>query len=214
MLFTNKTIYDISVYIPDEAVLNPGDPTFNRSLRLSMKKGDVCDVSGFSMSAHYGTHLDCPSHFDKKGKSLDNYKPGDFILPAVVASFEDRESIKPDELEKVPLEPGDALLCKTHNSMSGLATRGVFLDDFVYMSEGASNLCVQKHMSLVGIDYASVDRYDDDSLFAHNILLGNNIMILEGINLKDVPPGRYTLLCLPLKIKGGEASPVRAILIK
>ncbi len=214
MLNRSTTIYDISLLLPDEAVLNPGDPEYNRWFRLHMDNGDVCNVSGITMSAHFGTHLDFPSHFDKSGKSLDDYSPGNFILPAVVASIKDRVSIKRDELEKVPLEPGDALLCKTHNSVSNLATSGIFQDDFVYMSEKASQICVQKKLSLVGIDYASVDRYDNDSLSAHHILLKSSILILEGINLKDVPTGRYTLFCLPLRIKNAEASPVRALLMK
>ncbi len=209
-----KVIYDISLMIPDESVLNPGDPPYRRTLKLSLDGGDAYDVSGLEISAHFGTHLDCPSHFNKSGKSLNDYKPGDFILPAVVASFEDKESIKPYELETVSLEPGEALLCKTHNSVSGLAASGIYQDDFVYVSAEASQLCVRKQVGLLGIDYASVDRYDNDALHAHRILLGNSIVILEGINLKDVPPGRYTLVCLPLRIKDGEASPVRAVLLE
>jgi arylformamidase len=82
------------------------------------------------------------------------------------------------------------------------------------MSPEAADFCVEKKVSLVGIDYGTIDRYGAQDFPAHHKLLGNDILILEGINLKEVPPGRYTLFCPPLKIKGAEGSPARAILIR
>jgi len=76
-----------------------------------------------------------------------------------------------------------------------------------------SDFCAEKKASLVGIDYVTIDRYGDEASPAHRKLLGSGILILEGINLREVPLGEYTLFCPPLKIKGGEASPVCAILV-
>jgi len=118
------------------------------------------------------------------------------------------------ELENLDIEPGDALLFKTDNSISSRCRNGVFFESFVYLSSEAADFCVEKKVSLVGIDYISIEKYGDETFPSHRKILGNNILILEGIDLKAVPPGKYTLLCLPLKIKGGEASPVRAILLQ
>src|SRR3990172_13172859 len=84
----------------------------------------------------------------------------------------------------------------------------------VYLTPEAADLCVEKQVRLVGIDYMSVDNMEDKTFPVHRTLLENNILILESINLHEVPSGRYTLVCLPLKIKGGEASPVRAVLLR
>ncbi len=116
-------------------------------------------------------------------------------------------------LRKLDIKPGEALLFKTANSMKGQCTRGTFSDDFVYISSEAADYCVEKKCGMVGLDYITIEKYGDTDFPAHRKILGANVYILEGINLKAVPPGSYTLVCLPLRIKGGEASPVRAILI-
>lgn len=110
-------------------------------------------------------------------------------------------------------ERGDALLFKTTNSTSGLSRNGIFSEKFVYLSEEAADVCVNLGAGLVGIDYISIDRYGDEMAPVHHRLLKEGILVLEGINLMDVPSGDYTLLCPPLKMKGAEASPVRALLL-
>jgi arylformamidase len=130
-----------------------------------------------------------------------------------VISVEDVESIKPDSLDGLKTKRGDALLFKTTNSTSGLSRSGLFSEKFVYLSEEAADVCVNLGAGLVGIDYISIDRYGDDMAPVHYKLLKEGILILEGINLMDVPSGDYTLLCPPLKMKGAEASPVRALLL-
>ncbi len=90
----------------------------------------------------------------------------------------------------------------------------VFSEEYVCLTPDAARLCVSRGVGLVGIDYLSVDSYEDASLPVHRTLLENDILILEGIDLKDVPCGRYTLICLPLRIKDAEASPVRAVLVR
>ena len=98
--------------------------------------------------------------------------------------------------------------------MRELGKNGTFSEQFVYLSPEAADICINKKVKLVGLDYITVERYGDQEFPIHRRLLENNIPLLEGIYLKDVPAGRYTLICLPLKIRGGEASPVRAILVQ
>ena len=77
-----------------------------------------------------------------------------------------------------------------------------------------ADFCVEQKVGLVGFDYTTVDKYSQDYFPVHQKLLGNDILILEAVNLKDVPPGRYTLFCSPLKLKGAEGAPARAVLVR
>jgi arylformamidase len=164
------------------------------------------------MTTHTGTHVDAPSHFVPGGKSIDQYSARDFIFPAHVICIEDEDSIKREHLESLDFERGDALLFRTLNSIRGTSKGGKFSKDYIALSPEAAEFCALREAGLVGIDYVTIDKYGDKSLSAHRKLLENDVLILEGIDLMDVPEGKYTLFCIPLKIEGAEASPVRALL--
>jgi arylformamidase len=208
------SVYDISVLLGEESIDYPQDTPYSRGLIWTIEDGGICELSKLVMSAHSGTHVDFPSHFIPSGKTLDQYDITDFMLTARVVEIEDAEAIHPSELQDLDIKQEDALLFKTDNSRSGLCKRGVFSDRFVYLSSKAAEFCVEKRVALVGLDYITIEKYGDENFRAHCKLLGRGILILEGINLEEVPAGTYTLLCLPLKIKGGEASPVRAVLLQ
>ncbi len=210
-----ESIYDITVTLGEESIDYPGDTPYSReSISTVNDTGGGCALSRLTMSAHSGTHIDAPAHFIEGGRTLDKYLVTDFILPATVVQIMDPELIRVNELERVIIEPGQALLFKTQNSIQGRSRSGVLSDNFVYLSEAAAEFCVTKKVGLVGIDYISVERLDSEDFPVHRRLLDNNRLILEGVDLMDVPPGSYTLICLPLKMKKCEASPVRAILIR
>ena len=208
-----KRAYDISVLLGSENADYPGDHPYTRVEASSISDGEAYNLSTLTLSAHSGTHIDAPAHYLEMAKTIDLYPPENFVLPAHVIHVEDVESIKPDSLDGLKTERGDALLFKTTNSMSGLSRSGIFSEKFVYLSEEAADACVNLGAGLVGIDYISIDRYGDEMAPVHYKLLKEGILILEGINLMDVPSGDYTLLCPPLKMKGAEASPVRALLL-
>jgi arylformamidase len=210
-----QNVYDISVLLGVESITYPGDPPYQRELVCAIKKGEICDVSRLEMSAHAGTHIDSPSHFiADSGKTIDRYPAQEFIMPAWVLNIENKKAVHREDIETIDIQPGDALLFKTENSRSGRCKSGIFSKEYVYLTPEAAEFCVGKRVRLVGIDYISIEKQGDDLFPTHKIILGNNIFILEGINLAEVVPGKYTLLCLPLKISGGEASPVRAILVQ
>ena len=210
-------IYDISILLGAEQIDAPipGVKPFSLEAVFSIDKGDPCNLSNLSMNCHTGTHLDVPSHFVGNSKTIDDYPVESFILPAQVVEIQDSEVINKTELENLPLEAGDAVLFKTANSGRGICRDPGLAESWVYLSPEAAAYCVSKKVSLVGIDYMAPEKpggtLEDAPI--HDALLGNDIFILEGIALDNVPPGRYTLLCLPLKLKGAEASPVRAVLI-
>ncbi len=206
-------VYDISVLLGRESVDYPGDPPFSRELICTVEEGAAFDLAKLAMSAHSGTHLDTPAHFIPGGKTIDRYSAEDFLFRAQVVDIKDNEAVRVPELDHLHILPGEALLFKTENSALGRSRSGIFSEEYIYVSREAAEYCVARGMGLVGIDYLSVDRFGDEAYPAHRTILGNGCLILEGIDLVKVPPGRYTLVCLPLRIPGGEASPVRAILI-
>jgi len=205
--------YDISVELMEESIPFPGDPPFERKMLMTIEESGICNVSKLEMSAHSGTHIDMPAHFISGGDTLDAYTVKDFILPAHVVVVDDPESVKAGALDGIDITPGDAVLFKTSNSASGRCRSGVFSENFIHISAGAAIACIEKKAGMVGLDYITIDRHGDDTAPAHRKLLGSGILVLEGIDLEAVPPGCHTLICLPLKIKGGEASPVRAVLV-
>ncbi len=190
----------------------PGDTPFHRTMAQTLEDGDDCNLSGITMSAHAGTHLDAPFHFFHNGKTIDQFPVEKFILSAWVVPIQNRVAIEPAELKNVQVRPGEAVLFKTRNSTEGRIENGVFQENFVYLSVKGAAWCVQNGVGLVGIDYLSIERFGSKNFPIHRKILGNDIPILEGINLKSVPEGRYTLYCFPLKIRGGEGAPVRAVL--
>lgn len=204
---------DISVLLGEESIDYPGDTPYSRNLLLAIEEGGFCNLSRLEMSAHSGTHIDTPAHFIMTGGTVEIYSPSQFILPTVVVDAVGRKAITAEALRGVEIEEGDAVLFKTDNSTSGRCRLGSFGKEYVYITEEGAQTLAQKRPALVGLDYITIEKYGDMSFPAHHALLGNGILVLEGIDLKDAPPGRYVLICLPLKMKGAEASPVRAVLV-
>ncbi|NMC10464.1 MAG: cyclase family protein [Methanothrix sp.] len=211
----NTVTYDISISLGCIATY-PGDRQFTQEWMARSEDGAGYSLSALSMSSHAGTHLDAPSHILKGGKALDVYPPDRFIVPAQVVFFEGKDEAGPipvSALNDIKVNMGEALLFKTYNSSRRLLHSSSFSKDYVYLSKDTAQACVSMGVSLVGIDCLSVDRYGDDSAPVHRILLENDILILEGIDLANVFPGRYSLICLPIKVKDAEAAPVRAVLV-
>lgn len=212
-MIPGKSIYDISVILGEQSIDYPGDTAYSRNMVDTIQKNGVCDLSRLELSAHSGTHIDTPSHFISNAKSVDQYEIDQFILPAVIIEVSDPNAVRGSDLNNASLQPGDAVLFRTNNSVSRCCCSGTFSKKFVYLSKEAAAVCVEKKLALVGIDYITIEEYGNDSFDTHKTLLKNGILVLEGIDLYHVPIGRYTLLCLPLKMKGAEASPVRAVLL-
>ncbi len=213
-MIKDQAIYDISVKLGAEAIDYPGDRPYSRELTLSLDRGDFCELSALSLSAHSGTHLDAPAHFMAGAKTIDQYGIADFVLPAQVVHIPDPESVKAAHLADLRIEAGQALLFRTENSRTGRCCRGRFYREYVYFSPEAARVCVEKEVGLVGLDYVTIEQYENKDFDSHKILLEAGVLILESLDLRAVPAGEYSLFCLPLKLKGAEASPVRAVLMR
>jgi arylformamidase len=202
---------DVSVTLRTGMVSWPGDPPARISHVLEIEKGDPCTVSLLEMGAHTGTHMDAPAHFIRGGPGINTIPLDAAIGSARVIFIRDRESIKPEELARHRIRRGERILFKTYNSDRCWDT-DAFLEDFVYISAAAARYLVERQVRLIGIDYLSVDSFHADRADTHKTLLKAGIWLVEGLNLKRVQAGKYQLICLPLKIEGGDGAPARALL--
>lgn len=213
-MFKNKKIFDISINISKDAIYYPDDDYFKISKISDLNNNDICTTNKLEMSTHTGTHLDFPSHFIKNGKNIEDFHINHFFFKAIIITIENNEYIEKKNFINYNLSNIDAVLFKTKNSINGLVTDSKFTQNYIYLKEDAADYLVEKKIKLVGIDYLSIEKYNSNDYYIHNVLLKNNILILESINLKDIIENEYLLICLPLKIKNCEASPVRAVLIQ
>jgi arylformamidase len=204
-------IYDISVPIREKMPVWPGDPGVKISLAMSMVRGDPVNVSSLAMGAHTGTHFDAPFHFIQSGKTVEQLDPEILVGPCRVFDIPTEDEIDVTHLRGLPLKGVARALFKTPNSRLW-AARDDFYEDFVHLSPMAAKFLVQMGVKLVGVDYLSVEGYHVQGAPSHLALLGAGVIILEGLNLADVPPGDYELIALPLKLAGADGAPARALL--
>ena len=202
---------DISVPLRTGMVHWPDNPPVSIERMLDIERGDIANVSIISMGAHTGTHMDAPLHFFRTGRGLDTMPLTATIGRARVIEIRDPESIKPEELRPHRIQRGERVLFKTRNSARCWQTDD-FVEDFVYISQEAARYLAAKQVQTIGVDYLSVGGFFKDGVETHHALLEAGIWIIEGLNLSNVAPAIYELVCLPLKIEGSDGAPSRAIL--
>ena len=202
---------DISVTLRSGMVHWPSDPPVSVEQTRDMDRGDDLNLTKLNMGAHTGTHMDAPRHF-VRGKPASDAMPLEVAIgPARVMEIKDPVSVRAEELHPQDIREGERILFKTKNSDRCWAEDG-FSENFVYISKEAALYLVERRIRLVGIDYLSVGGYEVDGAEIHRILLDKEIWIIEGLDLSNVQPGRYDLICLPLKMGGGDGAPARAVL--
>ncbi len=207
-------IHDITVSISAEMPVWPGDPGVKITRSSSIAKGDDANVSHFSLGAHTGSHVDAPIHFISGGRSLDEIPLERFVGDVQVVEILDVDLITAETLRAHPIKlKSSRLLFKTKNSEILGRGENEFQENFVALSPDGAEYLVNHQVDFVGIDYLSIAPYLE-SAPTHIILLGAGVVILEGIDLSGVDPGEYILFCLPLKVKGVDGAPVRAILVE
>lgn len=197
---------DVSVPIYDGMVHWPDNPPVEIETVMDIKRGDVCTVSSFKMSAHTGTHIDGPSHFLANGSGTDAIPLQNLLGHARVIEIEDPKAVTLAEVRQNNVGRSDRLLFKTLNS-ERCWNGPEFVSDFVSIAEDAATYLAELKTLAIGVDYLSVG-----SPAAHRTLLGAGVALIEGLNLSEVSAGEYELLCLPLKIRGGDGAPARVLL--
>lgn len=200
-------IIDISVPVSPSTVSweNGSIPVIERV--SSIEAGDGYNLSRLAFSTHTGTHVDAPLHFIEDGGSSDELPLDALIGPALVIGARDiKEEIGAELVERELPADCERVLFSTRNSE--LWDQPSFSSDFVGISPQAASLLIERGVRLVGIDYLSVGVPE-----THRELLSHGVVLLEGLDMRAVAPGRYRLVCLPLRIAGADGAPARAVLI-
>lgn len=177
-----------------------GDPTPSAERIIDMKRGELYNLSAFSMCAHNGTHIDAPLHFFEDGRSVDKIPLEYFVGECFVC--EENGDISAKKAQKI--------LKKARGSG---ADRRILIKGEATVTEKGAQVFAEADILLLGNESQSVGPIDSP-MAVHKILLRKDIVLLEGITLKDVKEGRYILNCAPLNLAGFEGSPCRAILIE
>ena len=206
-------IYDVTVPIFNELPTWPSDPAVEISDWRRLSNGDGVNVSMLKFGAHTATHVDAPAHFIRGANKVEALDLEVLIGEAeVIAVPEDVRTI--DEAFVLDnCAPGaERVIFKTRNSAFWSETK--FREDFAYLDLEAAKTLVQRGLKLVGIDYLSIEKFGSDKHETHLALLSYGVVILEGLNLSEVPAGRYELICLPLRLRSnlGDGAPARVVL--
>jgi arylformamidase len=189
----------------------PDNPPVRIERMLDQEEGDVCTVSKMSLGVHTGTHVDSPRHFVRGGHGVHLAPFSALMGPVRVIEIADTHSITVEELRRHDIQPGERILFKTINSTRCWGT-DAFVEDFVYITQAAARYLAERQVRTVGVDYLSVGGFTADGEETHVALLTAGIWIIEGLNLSQVKPGMYELVCLPLRIQDADGAPARAIL--
>jgi arylformamidase len=206
-------IYDVTLTVTPQMVVWPGDPKIELERTSKIEEGANHNGSRLALNVHAGTHVDAPFHFLNDGYGVDQLPLDMLIGPCQVVALPDVDVINVDALATAGIKPGmQRVLFKTRNSQVWARDEKEFQEDFVAVTADGAEFLVWQGVKLVGVDYLSVAPYKN-SRETHQILLSHNVVVIEGLNLSEVPAGEYDLYCLPVKLGGSDGAPARTILI-
>jgi arylformamidase len=206
-------IYDVSVPIDNGMPVWPTDPAVSLVTATipSIDRRRTIRVTTIQMGSHTGTHIDAPNHFVEGGKKLHQIPLKVLVGEVSVFHIAGVPSINRRHLEQLDWLGVKRVLFKTDNSDHWQDEE--FYENFVYLEPDAAAFLVERGLRLVGIDYLSIDRYGSEHHPTHLVLLPNDVVVLEGLNLKEVAPGRYQMVALPLNLQQADGAPTRVILM-
>jgi arylformamidase len=187
----------------------PGDTQFEYRLMARLRDGASCNVGRLTCSIHSGTHLDAPYHFQEAGATIDELDPDIFVGAARVFRAEPGQVLSRDIFRGLEGRATPRVLVRTN----ACDDKAVFPARIPTLAPGVPAWLGSQGVRLIGLDLPSVDQVDSKSLPIHHALGEAGITILENLDLRQVEPGVYEFIALPLKLAGADGSPVRAVLI-
>jgi arylformamidase len=203
-------LIDVSVPLDANLPTYPGNTPFSIEAIQRLSGGDHANLSSVHMSVHSGTHVDAPRHFFDGAPGVEAL-PLDILMGrARVIELTTRKGITADDLAPFDLTEDIRVLLKTANSR--LWGSADFHQDFIGVAESGARHLVERGVKLVGVDYLSVEVFRTPGAPAHHTLLGAGVVVVEGLNLRDVSAGIYEMFCLPIVLAGCDGAPARVVL--
>ena len=203
------TLYDATVPLKSGMLVFPGDPQFSMEPLFQCSQGDTFNLSTLTLNSHMGTHVDPPLHYLDGAGGVDAIPLDTLVGPGTVLDMRGRPVIDRFALEQSDAALHERILLKTDNGCKLLESD--FTEDFVSLTQDAALYLVQHGVKLVGVDYLSIEPYDDVSAPVHRILLQAGVLIVEGALLEHIPAGPCRIYCLPLNIAGADGAPARLV---
>lgn len=201
-------IYDISPPITPSLAVWPGDTPPAREVLLDMQRGDNLTLSTLHSTVHAGAHADGPNHYGKDAPGIDERDLDYYLGVCQVIRVQATPGTRIGVSDVTQTIEADRVLIATGT----YPDPNTFAENFAALAPELIHSLHQRNVKTIGIDTPSVDQFESKDLPAHQMFLSLNMAILEGLVLSEVPPGKYELIALPLKLVGFDASPVRAIL--
>ncbi len=200
-------IYDVSTTIQTGMGVYENDPE-KQPILSTVTNGYITETR-LDLNVHTGTHIDSPLHMVVDGQSFETIDLNKLLGPSKVLDLTHiQEKIGKDDLDHFDIQKDDFIIFKTKNSF----VEG-FQFDFVYLAEDGADYLVEKGIRGVATDALGIERSQEGHP-THKTLFSNDIIIVEGLRLKEVPPGEYFMVAAPLKVTGIEASPARVLLLE
>jgi arylformamidase len=214
-------IFDISRALSNDLAPWPGDTPFHFELKWKMAEGATVNVGAITMGVHNGTHADATVHFDESGDSIELMPLDAYVGDAVVVNLTGLFGKAGDALDKtrqIGVADLEAFSASLEQAPRLLLKTGVWKDSKVFpewipvISRDVSDWLLERKVKLLGLDLPSVDPIEAKKLTNHHALAAARVAIVESLDLSEVDAGIYHFAALPLKICGGDAGPVRALL--
>ena len=203
-------LIDISPVISNRIAVFPMDTAFERDVLLDFERGSHITLSRVRTTVHLGSHADAPIHYGKGGRTIDEQPLDLYVGPARLVRVEGargRGVTVADVAGKVPFGT-ERVLIATETYPDPETWNG----DFASIDPALVGWLATRGVRLVAIDTPSVDQSTSKDLPAHHAFFEHDVSIIEGVRLAGVPEGEYELIALPLRIEGGDGSPLRAVL--
>jgi arylformamidase len=217
-------IFDISRALSSGLAPWPGDTPFHFELKWKMAKGATVNVGAINMGVHNGTHADAPFHFDESGEPIELMPLDAYVGGAVVIDLTKlfakagKAGGEVDRIRQIGVADLEAFAASLEQAPRLLLKTGVWDDSKVFpdwipvIAPDVPEWLRKRKVKLLGLDLPSVDAIEAKKLTNHYALAAARVAIVESLDLRHVEAGIYHLSALPLKIAGGDAGPVRAIL--
>lgn len=190
----------------------PGDEDVIIERTSFISKGDAANISRLHAGVHAGTHIDAPLHFIDNGKSVDMIDINLFTGKVKVIDAQEFKSIGYEHVKNINKSEADAVFFKTPESMRTIEEP--FDISFAALEYEAAAYLINAGIKVIGTDALSIESYGSKEHEVHKLLLGNSVLVIEGLWLKDISPAVYNYICLPMLIKGSDGAPARVMLFK